>query len=331
MVIRSHLSRVSDLLVDYECEDFPVHRKIPSTGQLDVTWDDVLWAAVTIGRPNLRYVFRHGGASFYEALFRWSLVRMALQQRGPRGQRLQRTNAFKTLDPTEKGAVNYFLGMVFCKVFAEKLLGTPWLLHLDVFRNQLNPRVLTGRSRPDLVGQQTDSLEWHAFESKGRASPLGDAEKVKAKAQAQRLVSVNGHNCELHVGAITYFKNDVLRFYWRDPEPENPNKLGAIELGDVDHAWGDYYRPITEIIRSEGVEKIYSADDQRLFQIENLDISVGVHSEILHPLMEGAWETARMRSLELQKIFERNGYRPDGLLIKCGPSWKERQDKSRLV
>ena len=32
---------------------------------------------------------------------------MALQQRGPAGQKLWRTDAFKTLDPTEKGAVNY--------------------------------------------------------------------------------------------------------------------------------------------------------------------------------------------------------------------------------
>lgn len=47
--------------------------------------------------------------------------------------------------------MNYFLGMTFCKLFAAKLLNTPWLLHLDVFRPTLNP-VLSGRSRPDLVG-----------------------------------------------------------------------------------------------------------------------------------------------------------------------------------
>lgn len=47
-------------------------------GELDVTWDDILWAAVTVGRPSLHYVFQHGRASEYEALFRWSLIRMAL-------------------------------------------------------------------------------------------------------------------------------------------------------------------------------------------------------------------------------------------------------------
>ena len=123
----------------------------------------------------------------YEAVFRWSMVRMALEQRGPRGFKLRRTDAFKSLDPTEKGAVNYFLGMVFCKLFAAELLDTPWLLHLDVFRAQLDPRTLQGRSRPDLVGKHSSSGAWHAFECKGRASVPSQPEKNKAKAQAQRL------------------------------------------------------------------------------------------------------------------------------------------------
>src|SRR5271165_1936974 len=130
------------LRVRYESEQFPSSSLNNSGAVLDVTWDDILWAAITIGRPNLHYVFQHGSSSFYEAMFRWSLVRMALQQRGPSGQRLVRTEAFKALDPTEKGATNYFLGMVFCKLFSTKLLDTPWLLHLDLFRDQIGARVV---------------------------------------------------------------------------------------------------------------------------------------------------------------------------------------------
>ena len=94
--------RGTHLLIDYESEGFPASRVISSFGQLSVTWDDILWAAVTLGRPNLHYVFKHGLASQYEAVFRWSLVRMALEQRGLAGSRLWRTGAFKSLDPTEK-------------------------------------------------------------------------------------------------------------------------------------------------------------------------------------------------------------------------------------
>jgi hypothetical protein len=48
---------------------------------------------------------------------------MSLEQSGPRASLLRRTAA-RTLDPSEKGAVNYFLGMTFCKLFAAKLLNS---------------------------------------------------------------------------------------------------------------------------------------------------------------------------------------------------------------
>src|SRR6476620_7574862 len=103
--------RGSHLVIDYESEAFPTSHGIQISGNLQITWDDILWAAVTLGRPNLHYVFRHGTSSRFEAIFRWSLVRMALEQRSQFGSRLWRTGALRSLDPTEKGAVNYFIGM----------------------------------------------------------------------------------------------------------------------------------------------------------------------------------------------------------------------------
>ena len=211
--------------------------------------NDVLWAAVTVGRPDVFHVFRHGNASVQEAIFRWSMVRMALQQRGVRGQKLVRTDLFKQMDPTEKGAVNYFLGLLMCKLFASKLLDAPWTLHLDVFRAMLNPRLIGGRSRPDMVAQSASTTQWYAFECKGRASVPGDAEKQKAKAQAQRLVSVNATPCTLQVGAITFFKNDAVEFYWRDPEPGTRE---PIQISNPDFGWGTYYEPFVQVIRSRG-------------------------------------------------------------------------------
>jgi hypothetical protein len=73
---------MSGLFLDYENEDFPA-AVLPNTQRrLNVTWDDIPWAAITVGRPDIFHVFRFGTASIYEAIFRWSMVRMALQQRG---------------------------------------------------------------------------------------------------------------------------------------------------------------------------------------------------------------------------------------------------------
>lgn len=131
-------SSKSNLRIEYESEGFSKKSGVgngPSV--LETSWDELIWAAVTVGRPNRQYVFKHGKASMYEALFRLSLVRMALEQR-PAGRRLRRTEAAKTLDPSEKGAISYFLGMTLCKLFSARLLRAPWLLHLDVFRPDLN-------------------------------------------------------------------------------------------------------------------------------------------------------------------------------------------------
>jgi len=159
---------MNGLWLDYESDGFPANVVPQGRNQLSVNWADILWAAVTVGRPDIFHVFRYGQASVHE------------------------------------------LGLVVCKLFASKLLDSPWTLHLDVFRAVLRPRLLGGRSRPDMVAQSTSWQQWHAFECKGRASMPSSTDKQKAKAQAQRLVTVGGSKCTLHVGAITFFRNDTV-------------------------------------------------------------------------------------------------------------------------
>jgi hypothetical protein len=307
------------LRIPYDTESFPTGTVANGHAELSVTWDDILWASVTVGRPNRQYVFRHGAASMYEALFRWSLVRMALEQSGPRSSRLRRTTAAKTLDPTEKGAVSYFLGMTFCKLFAAKLLNTPWLLHLDVFRPALNP-VLTGRSRPDLIGREQGSTRWHAFECKGRVSPPNAATKARAKTQAQRLVSVKGASCALHVGAVTYLRGDALNFYWRDPPPENGRGIDVPLSG---HAWMHYYAPVFEAVRATGSDVLHRGQDS-LVSIDGADIKVGVHPVVWQYLVNQQWEGAHQAASEAAGAMVGDGYQPDGLKVVAGESWSGR-------
>jgi hypothetical protein len=305
--------------IPYETDAFPVGTVPNGHAVLSVTWNDILWAAVTVGRPNRHYVFRHGVASIYEALFRLSLVRMALEQRGPRGSRLRQTTAAKTLDPTEKGAVSYFLGMTFCKLFATKLLNTPWLLHLDVFRPSVNA-VLTGRSRPDLVGQVNGTRQWHAFECKGRVSPPDAMTKAKAKSQAQRLVSVDGNPCTLHVGAVTYLEDDALNFYWRDPPPETSK---GIELSVGDDAWMHYYKPVVDAMR-ESTSVVRGWGQGTLVDIAGIDLAVGVHPAIAEHLENQQWEMAQRAATEATASIAKEGYQPDGLKVVAGESWVKR-------
>jgi hypothetical protein len=248
---------------------------------------------------------------------------MALEQSSPRAFRLQTTAAAKTLDPTEKGAVNYFLGMTFCKLFAAKLLDTPWLLHLDVFRPQLNT-VLSGRSRPDLIGKENGSGRWHAFECKGRTSPPDKRTKEKAKKQAQRLVSVNGAPCNLHIGAITHFKKDTLQFYWLDPSPESGS---SIEISLTTGTWRYFYEPVIQLIAGNRDYQILMQRESRVFlSISDLDIQVGVHPLVAEHLFHDRWDNAHEAALRNAETIVRDGYQRDGLVVKAGDSWRRRYE-----
>ncbi|MXZ59958.1 MAG: hypothetical protein F4Z12_03745 [Acidobacteria bacterium] len=296
----------------YTSEGFP-GGLVRASGELQTNWDELLWAALTVGRPNTAYVFRHNYASYHEALFRLSLVRMALGQRTSGGP-LYRTEAFKSLDPTEKGAVSYFLGMAVCKLFASRLLATPWLLHVDVFRDQLDPTVLGGRSRPDLVGQDGRG-RWHAFECKGRSSVPNAEDKRKAKEQAQRLLRVNSTNCSLHVGAISYFRQEALVFHWRDPEPEAPEALDPIRINVTGEMWRFHYEP--------AVPLVVHAERRFLWEARKaLDIDVQIHREVLPLLLEGSWAAAHLRARELRNVFAAEGFQADGLRVVAGDSWR---------
>lgn len=308
------------LRIAYTSEGFGAASGVTNgPGVLTTSWNDLLWAAMTVGRPNRHYVFRNGMASLYEALFRLSLVRMALEQAGPSAYRLRRTTAAKTLDPSEKGAVNYFLGLAICKLFADKVLGAPWMLHLDVFRPQLNP-VLTGRSRPDLVGQTVDG-DWIALECKGRVSVPNVIAKNKAKEQAQRLVSVNGATPTVNVGGIAYFRGDTLEFFWRDPTPETSRVKRPIEVQVETSAWSYYYRPILDLIRSRPNQVRIMSDEDLMMPVEDLDLEIGVHPAVLRAAVREQWAEARHVVLPVDEEIGSERYHADGIRVVAGQSW----------
>lgn len=308
--------RRQSLRVPYLSEDFPPGSAPNASGDLFVSWDEVLWAAITLGRPNLHSVFEHGEASYHEAIFRISAVRLALEQRSHRGSRFWRTDAFKRLDPTEKGAITYLLGMTFCKVFAARMLNTPWLLHLDVFRDQIGA-LLTERSRPDLIGQHAITSAWHAFECKGRSSAPSLDDRTKAKLQAQRIASVGGSPCALHVAAFTFARSDKLEFSWRDPPAEGK----PLEIADTDGAWRWHYQPVTELVRHNGAG---AEGATGATFINGLDLSVAIHPLIAEALAKGDWARAHAQARQLGEELKASGYEPDGIAIRTGDSWTAR-------
>ena len=312
---------VMPLKISYQSEGFPGGGQVANgRATLSTSWDELLWAALTVGRPNRQFVFRHGESYYYEAIFRQSLVRMALEERGGWHNCLVRTEAARTLDPSEKGAVNYFLGMAICKLFAARLLNVEWMIHLDFFRPRLNP-VLSGRSRPDLVGE-TGSGKWVAMECKGRASPPALDAKEKAKAQAQRLVSVNGKPPAYQVGGIAFFRNEELEFYWRDPDPD-PDVEDPIELVIEPEMIRYYYQPVLGLVRSDTEAFERMLHEPVLARIENTDTEVGIYPALLRLMIDERWNAVGGMFNELRVMEAFKAYQKDGIKLVAGESWSQ--------
>ena len=304
----------------YTSRDFPGQMVAPR-GYLEADWGDLLWAALTVGRPNTAYVLAHGEASYHEAL-----VQAVAGTHGA-GRAAARRGAapdarVPIARPDRAGAVSYFLGMGVCKLFADRLLRTTWLLHLDVFQHQLDPVLLGGRSRPDLVGLD-DVGAWHAFECKGRSSVPNAEERKKAKLQAERLVRVDLTDCSLHVGAISYFRQDRLEFHWRDPEPEEAEKLDPLEVNLPDDAWRHYYAPALALDNGGG--KVAMSDARA-----SADVDVEIHPEIREWLVMGEWAAARARAQGIGGLMQETGFRADGLKVTAGESWPREREAQRV-
>jgi len=309
--------------IDYESDGFSTSGPVSNgSSTLAVTWHDLLWAAITVGRPGRYFVFRHGTSSLYEALFRLSALRMTVEQSAPTTRRLRRTAAAKSLDPSEKGAINYFLGLTLCKLFVDIMLDAPLLLHLDVFRSRLNPVLLTGRSRPDLIGRPR-SGEWVALESKGRVSPPTCEAKTKAKQQALRILTIQGKPVSYQIGAFAYFKDDVLRFFWRDPkddgtEPPNPIRLDVPE----EDVWRAYYKPILQLLGPEHAAMIERENIP--IPINEADLKVRVLPQVMTLLRLEKWKDAGEWCLEHPRELSDAEVHGDGVQVVAGESWLQR-------
>jgi hypothetical protein len=153
----------------------------------------------------------------------------------------------------------------------------------------------------------------------------GTADRQKAKAQAQRLVSVKGTNCTLHVGAITFFRNEALEFFWRDP---GPVAREPIEIPDPEPAWQAYYSPFVEIYKNFAGPTV-SAEAQPLVSVEEMDLSIGMHPVVAPLLLEGNWQRAREAARHHREAL--TGYQTDGLLVQTGPSWQARLERPSTV
>jgi hypothetical protein len=319
------------LSLTYRPADFKVPDSRLQSGEKTLRFSTarLVRAAVTVGREGWGDVFGHHDSSWLEVAWRLAMMLSAVGRTS--SNRLDWTAAYRFMDPSEKGAVSYFMGMNFAKLMSEKLLAVPWLQHLDVYRDRLDPCFVAGETRPDLVGRDVNQ-RWIAMESKGRAGNLKQAGWLKAKWQLQNLHSLDGELVHLRVASVLFPRRAGLNVDFRDPDSADRGFDLPITPGDF---ITDYYSRLRRLIGESPEPLIFERPDGRpLFigrYVPGADLFLGLAEEIYDSSSD--YEAATQYASERAKSVAREptveetdsgaSVGLDGVIVILGNSWSE--------
>jgi hypothetical protein len=295
---------------NYDKNRFP---NVKTAGTLTFTWPRLVWAAVTVGKAE-EHQASNGIFSAYERSMRTALLYSSLMESSS-GQ-IIKAPTYEALDPSEKTAVSFYIGMTLVRLFTYSLFNVDWLLHLDLYRKTVKAQLNT-KSRPDFIGVNAND-DWLVFESKGRSDYMQgkgmSTLMTKAKTQASLLQRINGVVPIGSFGAITHFQDDgLLRFDMDDPPPDKQNPHAYELTFSTDQLITDYYRPFLERKDSRAIgikgHRIIGRD------LGELDVTVGLDERVLaQPAKAGL---LRVPQREVGNEFLGR----DGIFVRLGSNW----------
>lgn len=201
----------------------------------------LIWAATTIGTtpfgPRL-----HAGRAL-ELQWRSAMIQAAIQ---PASGTYWRSERYARLDPSEKGAVSFFLGQAQAKLIAHDFFLVSRFVHYDAYlAYHGRPR---RKVRPDFVGFFGRHVAV-GVEAKGRSNLYSRKLITRAKKQASSLPAINGHPTSATYVHVAYFDHDQWCAYLEDPPRRR--RMTAIDPGSLTVV---YYLPIVNAVRARDPE-----------------------------------------------------------------------------
>jgi len=313
-----------------------------ASGDLPVSWPRLIRAAITVGASPVS-LGTHP-RPLVELCWRAALVGANLEHDAS-ADRWRKAAAYKRLDPSEKSAVSYFLGMTQAKITSEMLLGVPYLVHLDAVLALLGQT--TNQSRPDFVGFDPASREYTiALEAKGRSNGRTANVTNSAKLQSALLPKIVTTSSSACVASVASFDRvGHWQAYLEDP----PKPYGEVaNLLTVETLLVAYYRPLVTALLTASIDTARSDDNLDVAYLAAADLSVGLPTGFVSiirglPTAEpvesnrlqavGADLVGRVMQLERGAAAEATaGSRAgadapavstglDGVQVELGPSW----------
>lgn len=227
----------------------------PSYGSLKFSESALYWASVTVGAPSDAVARQNYLDAPAFAIHKWSAICSVLDFQN---NRISLRKTHKMLDPSEKGVLSYWTGMVFAKLVAEKILHVPWAAHASILYQTLKKKdamtldPLDTKSLPDLVCYE-DIETYHIIEAKGLVQKPKPKQTPKYIEQTKRIASINGKGPESRNVCVTILKPSIrdpsFRIDFIDPE-KDPEKKLVININPL--AFLEYYYdPVVAFLSEE--------------------------------------------------------------------------------
>lgn len=316
---------------------------VPAWTSVEVSKASLVHAALTVGREHWSAVYAAPPFSTYEAEFRSNLVRAFLMEyaRSGRSPYWAASPAYGRespagwvmapgLEPSEKGAVSFFLGMAMTSLLADRLLNVPWILHYSTYgpRFGVSPTSGAGRRLPDFIAFEPIQSKWFQFESKGRSRVVSGKTRIAlqeaAKEQARVKLVYRGTFADLRVASITDFDAGMLRVEWLDP----PNDQDIEPIGlDSDPATFilEYYRLLINVLGTDPAEEQQERAERlfRTIRLEHADLRIGLDAALFDAAREGDSDRLLASVSEPRRPIEwgHTYVGRDGVLVELGRTW----------
>lgn len=267
--------------LQYRCDGFGQNygSLFQGTHTLRLEWNDLVWAAISVGKLGYDDLMGYGYFSLDEIRFRVYLVYSHLMQHG---SQVCKSPLYESLDSTEKGAASYFIGMAVSKVIGLHLLRIPWLVHLEKIKVLCNIGT-QGKSRPDLLGLNPQG-RWVVFEAKGRSQGFSRYALDQAKTQTGHILHVSGSAPVLRVATESYF-TPYLSVYVADPDKPNDEGID-LKINEAQFLLS-YYSTLRELMQISSRVEIVQNQHYSFVDQESAGISIGMNRDVISRLEYG--------------------------------------------
>ena len=297
-------------ILRYHAEDFAAgNALLVGTHDIEVTWEQINWAAQTVGKAE-HHVGVHGLFSLFEAVYRTTIVWANLMESA--AGRLIKSPAYEALDPSEKGSISYYLGLIFAKLFASLRLDTHWLLHFDVYGEE-HDALLEGAEKPDLIGLN-EAGDWIVYEAKGRTNGFLASVLEEAKDQAEEITTIGGVEPTLRIGSLVYFRSDGLHLSVVDPPAGKRRRSRNVKVSKQEFL-ASYYSMLNAAIdiRRDARREDRDGEEYRILELNDLDVAIGVPAR----------RPPERRVIAPANVGAPGFLGPDGVEITLGDAWSQ--------